>query len=63
MLPDLVNRADIGVVQTGGCTRFAPKALQGGRILGKFRGEKLKRNEAPQFHIFGFVDNAHSTTA
>jgi hypothetical protein len=63
MLPDLVNRADVGMVQTRGRARFAAKALQGAGILGKLRRQKLERHEPAQFHIFGFVDNAHSTTA
>jgi hypothetical protein len=40
VLPDLVNSADIGMVQTRG-TRFAAKTLEGARILGKLTWQKL----------------------
>jgi len=63
VLPNLVNSANIGVVQSRGRACFAAKALKSARILGKLRREKLERHEPAQFQVFGFVDNAHPPAA
>ena len=43
---DLVNGADVGVVESGGRASLALKAFQGLRVGGHFGGQELERDEA-----------------
>src|SRR5262249_42843595 len=61
--PDLVNRADIRMVQCGSSTGLTTEALQRLGVLSHTVGKKLQRNEAAEFQVFGLVDDAHSATA
>jgi len=62
-LADVVDGADIGVVQGRGRLGFPAKAGQRLLIAGKFIGKKLQGHEAAQAGIFGFVHDSHSTVA
>ena len=60
MLADLVNRADVRMIE-GGCRPcFAPKPLDGQAIGSKAGGKKLQRHLAAKRQVFGKIDNAHS---
>ena len=63
LIVDFVNRADVGMVESGRGARFALETAEGLRILGDFVGKKLKRDEAAEFQVFGFVDHAHAAAA
>ena len=63
LLADVVNGADIGMVQRRCGLRFAPKSRQGLGIAGHFVGQKLQRDKAVQARVLGFVDHAHATAA
>src|SRR5208283_4721248 len=63
VLADLVNGANVGMVEGGGGAGFAAKTLEGLRILGEVVGEKLKSDEATEFGVFSFVDHAHAAAA
>ena len=60
LLADLVNGADVGMVQRGSCLRFALKPGEGLRILRNFIGQKFERDKTAKLDVFGFVDDAHS---
>ena len=60
LLPDVINRADIGMVQRGSSLRLALKASQRLGIAGHFVGQELERHEAVEARVFGLVDNAHA---
>ena len=60
MFPDLVDGADMGMVQSGGGARFALKAFQSLVVLGKMFGEQLQGNEAAEPSVFGLVDHTHT---
>src|SRR3990172_5105075 len=62
VLADVVNRADVGVVQRGRGLRFAPESLQGLAVPGKLSWEKLEGDEPMKPDVLGFEDDAHTAT-
>jgi hypothetical protein len=52
-LADLVNGADVGVVQGRRRTHFAPKTLEGLRIPCRRIWQELQRYEAAEFGVLG----------
>ena len=63
ILADVVNGADVGMVQRGCGARFALEALASLGILRQFFGKELQRNAAAEALIFRLVDHAHSAAA
>src|SRR5579862_1790594 len=60
LLTDVVNGADVGMIQRGGGLRFA---LEAGERLGvprEFVGKELEGHEATEAGVLGLVDHAHS---
>ena len=60
LLADVVNGADIGMVQGRGRLRFALEAAEGLRIFGYIFGKELQRDEAVQSRVFGLVNHTHA---
>src|ERR1700693_1280616 len=63
LLPDLIDRADIGMVESGGRLRLS---LETGQGLGVFRdvlGQELQRDKATELGVFSLVDHTHSAAA
>ena len=60
LLPDLVNRADVRVIQRrrGACLPL--KSLQRIRIARQFFGQKLQGDVAAEARVLSLVDNSHS---
>ncbi len=63
LLADVVNGADVGVVQGGGGLGFALEAAQGLRISGDLIGKEFQGDEAMEASVFGLVNHAHAATA
>ena len=63
LFADVVDRADVGMVQRGRRLRFALKAGKSLRVAGNIFGQKLKRDESVQACVLRFVDHAHATSA
>ena len=61
MLTDLMNRADVGMVQGGGGAGLAAKSLQRLRVLRGIFGKKLQGDEAAEQRVFCLVNDAHPT--
>jgi hypothetical protein len=59
LFADVVNRADVGVIQGGGGLGFATKAGQCVLILRYMLRQKCKGYETVEARVLGFVDNAH----
>jgi hypothetical protein len=59
LFADVVDRADVGVIQCGGSLGFALKARQRLWVSGNFIGKELEGDEAMQPRVFGFVDHTH----
>ncbi len=62
-LVDVMDDADVGVLERGGGLGFVNKPLFGLRIVREFRGEEFEGNEAVELEVPGFVDNAHTASA
>src|SRR5215469_15365896 len=63
LLTDVVNRADVRMIQGGSSTGFPTEAF---KCLGGFRKvvrKKFQGNSAAKFRVLGLVHNAHSTAA
>ena len=60
MLPDIVNRANVGMIQGRSGARFALKALQRGVVLDHIIGKKFQRNVAAQARVFGLIHHSHA---
>ena len=59
LLADLVNGADIRMVQCGSGLGFALKTRQRLRVSGNVFGQEFEGDKAVQPSVFGFVDHAH----
>ena len=62
-LTDIVNRADVGMVQSGSSLCFALKSRQSLSIFGNVIGKKFQCDEAMKPRVFRFVDNSHAAAA
>jgi hypothetical protein len=62
-LINLVNRADVRVVQRGRGFGFPLESAESLCVVGKIIGEELQCGVATQLQVFGFVDHAHTPTA
>src|ERR1700692_1054453 len=59
VLSDLVDRADIRVVQSGCGARFALKTIERQRVLFRLRGEEFEGNVTAEVDVLGLVDDPH----
>ena len=60
LLADIVNGADVGMVQRRCSLGFALKAGQGNGAAGQVVGQELEGNETMQADVFSFVDHPHA---
>jgi len=63
IIPNVMNYANVWVVKCRCGTRFALKAFQRESVVREAFLQELHGNEALEFHVFGFVDNAHAPAA
>ena len=63
LFADVVNRANIGVVQGRSSLRLALKAGQGLRVAGNLIGQELQRHKTVKPNVFSLVDHTHPATA
>jgi len=62
-LVDLVDRADVGMIERRGRSRFTAKSLERLRVEGQRIRHELQRDRTAQSRVFGLVHHAHSTAA
>jgi hypothetical protein len=60
---DFIDRADVGMVESGSSTRLAAKSFERLWVMSNFVRQEFQRNETPKLGVLGFVDDTHSTTA
>ena len=60
---NVMNGADVGMIQRGGCTGLAAEALERLRVRNDIFGKELDRDKAAKLRVLGFVDHAHATAA
>src|SRR5579872_6551040 len=63
MLPDLMNGADVGMIERGGGARLAPESFERLWVSGYALRQKLQRNKTAELDIFGFINHAHTAAA
>jgi hypothetical protein len=63
VLSDVINSADVGMVQGRCRLRLALEAGERLRVLRYFIGQKLQSDEAMETGVFGFVHHTHPATA
>src|SRR5215467_11194402 len=63
VLPDLMDRADVGMVQRRGGSRLASRSFERLRVMSNSVGQEFQRNETPKLGVLGFIDDTHSTAA
>ena len=63
LIINLVDCADVGMIQCRGCLGFAFKTAECLRISGDIIRKKLQRNEPAKLQILSLVDNTHPPAA
>lgn len=62
MLADLVNRADVRVIERRGGAALAAKGLDEFAVLGQFFRQEFERHDPPQRGVLRFVDHLHPSS-
>src|ERR1044072_8538008 len=62
VLADIVDRANVGMVQSGGGARLTLEALEGALVV-EFVGQEFECDAAAEASVFGLVYDAHPTDA
>jgi hypothetical protein len=60
---DVVDGANVGMIQRGGGARFATEALERLRVFGQFIGEEFQGDEAAEVGVLSLVHHTHAATA
>jgi hypothetical protein len=63
MLSDLMNRADVGMIQCGSGACFAAKAFECLRISGYILWQEFQGDKLPKLGALGFIHDAHTIAA
>ena len=63
LLDNVVNRADVGMIQCRGGFRFTPETGQCLRVFGYFVWQELEGNKPAELHILSLIDDAHPAAA
>jgi len=56
---DLINGANMGMVESRGGARFTLKAFQSQAVLGKMFRQELEGDEPAELGVFGFINHTH----
>jgi hypothetical protein len=60
---DVINSADVGVIERRRGAGFAAKALDGLGVLRNIVGKKFQGHVAAQARVLGFINDAHTSAA
>ncbi len=63
LLADVVNRANVGMIQGRSRPCFAPETFQRLLIARKCFRQEFQRDESPKPAVFRLVDDAHAPAA
>ena len=63
VLADVVNGADVRMIQAGSRLRFALKAFERLRAASQIFGEEFERHGTLEAHVLGLIDLAHAARA
>jgi hypothetical protein len=59
LFSNVMNRADIGMIERGGCLSFALKTRHCLGITAQLHREEFKGDKAKEARVLGFVDHTH----
>jgi hypothetical protein len=62
-LADLINRADVGMIQGRSRPRFPTKSFQRLRVISHIIGKELQSDEASKMGVLGLVNHTHPAPA
>src|SRR5262245_3939046 len=60
-MADFVNRADVWMIESGGCLCFPFEAGQCFGMASEFIGHELQSDRTAKTSVLGFVNHAHTT--
>src|SRR5215831_9035682 len=60
---DLVNGANVGMIERGGGFGLSLKTAENLRVLGYLVRQELEGHETAELHVLSFVDHPHTTAA
>ena len=60
LFADVVDGADVGMIESGGGLGLTPKSRQGLRVADYVIGKEFQRDEPVQARVLGFVDDPHA---
>jgi hypothetical protein len=60
---DLVNRADVGVIEGRSCACFPLETFQSLRTLRESFWEELQSDVSAKVDVFCFIDDAHASSS
>ena len=63
LLADVVNRADVGVIEGGCGFGLAAEASEGLRVAGQAFGKEFQGDGTMKAGVFGLIDDTHATAA
>ena len=63
LIVNLVDGADVWMVQRGGSLGFALEAAECLRVFGNVVGQKLKGDEAAEVYVLSFINHTHAAAA
>ena len=63
VFPNIVNRADVRMIQRAGGLGFPLETRKRLGILGEIIGEEFQRDKPMQPRVLGFVDHTHAAAA
>src|SRR5438552_873256 len=63
LLADVVNRANVGMIQSGRGASLTAKAFERLRITGQFFRQKLQSYKTTQTGVFGLINDTHPAAA
>jgi len=61
VLANVVEGADVGMIERRSGARFALEALQGLGALGDILGQEFERHQAPQPRVLGLINHTHTS--
>ena len=63
ILADVMNGANVGMIQRGRSFGLAAKTFECLRIAGEFHGKEFQRDKTIEASVLRFIDHAHTATA
>src|SRR3974390_406724 len=57
---NLVDGADVGMIECGSCARLALEPLQRARVAHRSVGKKLQGNQTAEANVLSFIDHTHT---